>query len=169
MNRILKMSAFKYLVCAVLAVPLLLLSACSRYGSDKPVLHTTISADGKMVATLVHAGTEKQLLRVRNLDTDTQWRTIQAPPLTRSIRFGLQGHELLLTHARPTPPAHEYLSKLDLDQPDKGLQKIYEAEDLAFPVEVKPGQVMVRTRKPANPTTGERLLGDSYWILVGPG
>ncbi|WP_296443568.1 hypothetical protein [Rhodoferax sp. UBA5149] len=146
-----------------------LLSACNpNYrGHDKPILHTTISADGKMVATLLNAGTDKQLLRVRNLGTDTTWRTVQGPPLTHSIRFGLQGHELLLTHRKPDLPAKDYLSKLDLDNPERGLQKIYESEDgLAFPVEVTPGQVMVRTRHADQ--TGKRFyLSGYYWILVG--
>lgn len=144
-----------------------LLSACGA--EESPLLHTTISADGQMVATLLHAGTDDQLLRVRNLRTDTSWHTIQAPPLTQTIRFRLEGHELLLTHRKPGPPAVTYLSKLNLDKPGNGVQKIYEAEDLAFPVEVAAGQVMVRTHTPADPQTGKVFLSDSYWILVGPG
>ena len=168
MNRISKISAFKYLACAVLAIPVAMLSACRPYAADRPTVHTTISTDGKMVATLVNAGTEQQMLHVRNLDTDTEWSEVTAPPLTQTIRFGLQGHELLLTHRRPEPPLKDYLSKMDLDHPDKGLQKLYEADELGFPVEVQPGQVMVRTHKSPYPT-GEWLLGDHYWILVGPG
>lgn len=146
-----------------------LLSACNSRGGDKPVLHTTISADGQMVATLLNAGTDQQLLRVRNLNTDNSWRTVQAPPLTQTIRFGLQGHELLLTHGNPLVPAKAYLSKFDLDKPEMGLQKIYESEGgLAFPVEVTPGQVMVRMRDP-DPTGKRYYLLGHHWILVGPG
>lgn len=139
------------------------LSACGK--QEIPVLHTTISVDGQIVATLLHAGTDKQQLRVRNLGTANSWHTLQAPPLTQSIRFGLQGHELLLTHRRPTPPKFTYLSKLDLDQPDKAPQRIYEAYELAFPVEVSPGQVLVRTgdsHQQGSFSTGV------YWIVVGP-
>ncbi len=158
----------KALACTGLGVVICLLSACGR--AERPILHTTISSDGQMIATLVHAGTNEQLLRIRNLKTDTTWRTVQGPPLTRSIRFGLQGHELLLTHGKPDLPTKDYLSKIDLGKPEKGLQRIYESEaGLAFPVEVKPGQVMVRTHQPANPSTGKVHLSDYYWILVGPG
>ncbi|MFM2276235.1 MAG: hypothetical protein RL211_2107 [Pseudomonadota bacterium] len=165
-----RLTRLTYLVLVALTIPVALLSACNPYGGAKPILHTTISADGKMVATLVHAGTDQQLLRVRNLDTDTSWRTIQAPPFTRTIRFGLQGHELLLTHQQPEPSAVNYLSRLDLARSDQGLQKIYESENgLAFPVEVQLGQVMVRTHKPADFKTGKVSLSDSYWVLIGPG
>lgn len=172
MNRKIGLKSCQLLAGTLLVVLAGLLSACNPdyRGGDKPILHTTISADGQMVAALLNAGTDKQLLRVRNLTTDTTWRTVLAPPLTQTIRFGLQGHELLLTHRKPDWPAKDYLSKFDLDKPETGLQKIYETEDgLAFPVEVTPGQVMVRTHKPADPKTGKMFLGDSYWILVGPG
>lgn len=136
---------------------------------EKPTLHTTISADGQMVATLLHAGTDKQLVRARNLNTDTRWHEVQAPPLTGTIRFGLTGHELLLTHTKAELPKKNYLSKLDLDKPENGLQRLYESEaELAFPVEVKPGQVMVRTRHPDGGKQQFYLSG-FYWVLVGPG
>lgn len=148
-----------------------LLSACNPRdrGYDKPLLHTTISADGQMVAALLNAGTAEQLLRVRNLGTDTRWRIVKAPPLTKTIRFGLQGHELLLTHRKPELPGKDNLSKLDLDQLEKGLQKIYESENgLAFPVEITPGQVMVRTRH-SDSTSNRFFLSGYYWILISQG
>jgi len=139
-----------------------------KYGmSDKPILHTTISSDGQMVATLLNAGTDKQLLRVRHLDTDSKWREIKAPPFTHSIRFGLTRHELLVTHLVVEPVRIDRLSKVDLDKPENGFQTLYEAENLAFPVEVKPGQVMVRTKLPPK-KGGKSYLSDFYWILVGP-
>ena len=150
---------------AVLAPACLLTIACAGPPPSR-VLHTTISSDGRMLATLEHAGTQEQILRVRNLDTDTQWRTVTVPQYTETIQFGLQGYELLLTHRNPATPLLNYLSKLDLSQPEPGLQSVYEAAHLAFPVEVLPGLVMVRTRIPPGPNT-HRLSG-YYWILVGP-
>jgi hypothetical protein len=120
-----------------------------------------------MVAVLEDAGTNTQILRIRNLDTDTQWRTVAVPLYTGTIQFSLQGHELLLTHNNPAASPMEYLSKLDLDHPERGVELIYEAGNLAFPVEVAPGQVMVRTRLPTDP--GTHRLSGYYWVLVGPG
>lgn len=172
MYRAFETKTFKLIACAVLGIQAIFLSGCvpEHPAHRQPILHTTISADGQMVATLLNAGTDEQLLRIRNLGADTNWRTVQAPPLTQTIRFGIHGHELLVTHRKPDLPVKNYLSKFDLDKPEKGLQKIYESEEeLAFPVEVKPGQVMVRTHQPANPSTGKVYLSDHYWILVGPG
>jgi hypothetical protein len=118
----------------------------------------------------LNAGTDKQLLRVFNLKTTSNWETLKTPSFTQTIRFGLQGHELLLTHRKPDLPAKDYLSKFDLDKPEKGFQKIYESEEgLAFPVEVRPGQIMVRTHRPSTQSDGRPLLADHYWILLGPG
>ncbi len=161
---------FKILAGAVLAGQVGMLGAWpfDRKPQGNHVLHTTISADGQMIATLLNAGTNEQLLRVRKLDTDTKWRTVNAPPLTQSIRFASQGHELLLTYYLPQTK-RDVLARLDLDKPGGEVQKVFEAEGLAFPVEVKPGQVMVRTHQPANPSSGKVYLMDHYWILVGPG
>ena len=145
-----------------------MLSACNPDYSlqSRPILHTTISADGEIVATLLNAGTDEQLLRVRNLKPDSNWRTVTAPPFTQSIRFGLQGHELLLTHQISLQPKKDVLSKLNLDQSRTELKHIYEAEDLAFPLEVKPGQVMVRT---GHPVAKGSHVSNYNLILIGPG
>lgn len=162
----------RFLTYIVLGVQAALLTACKPDYPPyhKPILHTTISADGQMVATLLNAGTDKQLLRIRHLATDTTWRTVSAPPFTRSIRFAGQGHELLLTYNLPQAKL-DVLAKLDLDKPDAPAMKFYEAEHLAFPVEVGPGQVMVRTRKAQGPNDGTQQsdLSGYHWILVGPG
>jgi hypothetical protein len=150
----------------LLAPACLLTTACADPNKSH-ILHTTISSDGRMVAVLEDAGTNTQILRVRDLDTDTQWRTVAVPLYTGTIQFRLQGHELLLTHNNPAASPMEYLSKLDLDHPERGVELIYEAGNLAFPVEVVPGQVMVRTRLPTDP--GTHRLSGYYWVLVGPG
>ena len=145
-----------------------LMAACNERPKTGPVLHTTISSDGRMLATLMYAGTDAHLLRVRNLDTDTTWRHVTAPPWTQSIRFGLRGHELLLTHKTPGLPASDLLSRIDLDHPERGPQTIYSAPDLSFPVEVEPGKIMVRTHRPPPTAAAAISPGDFYWILVGP-
>ncbi len=149
---------------------LLVLLAANGLANPSPVLHTTISADGDMVATLLNAGTDQQLLRVRNLRNDTSWRLVQAPPFTRTIRFANQGHDLLLTYRVPATKT-EVLARLNLDKPVGSLQKIYEASDLAFPIEVSPGQIMVRTRSksPSGDQSTRFYLSGYHWILVGPG
>lgn len=147
-------------------------SACSpnQRGADKSLLQTTISADGQMIATLANTGTNQQILRVRSLGPDATWQTVPTPSETQTIRFGLRGHELLLTHRKPDLPSKDYLSKLDLDNLDKGLERIYETEDgLSYPVEVKPGQVMVRTRRPSAISIGRGAMTGHHWILHGPG
>jgi len=159
----------KLSACIVLFAQIGLLSGCGAANSS-PKLHTTISADGEMVATLLNAGTNQQILRIRNLKKDEDWRRVEAPPLTRTIRFAGQGHELLLTYTRPQAGV-AVLARLNLDQPNSNLEKIFELSNLAFPVEVSPGQVMVRTRsEPASDSKSKRFyLSGYHWILVGSG
>lgn len=162
---------FRHVNCLLALAAALLLSACSpnQRSADKALLQTTISADGQMIATLANTGTDQQVLRVRSLTPDAMWQSVPAPAQTQTIRFGLQGHELLLTHRKPDLPSKDYLSKLDVDQLEKGLSRIYETEDgLAFPVEIIPGQVMVRTRRPSVLSVGRGAMTGHHWILVGP-
>ena len=72
-------SRLKHLTWAV-GICALLLSGCKPgYPKSMPTLHTTISADGQMVATLINAGTDKQRLRIMRLDSTEGWRDIAAP------------------------------------------------------------------------------------------
>jgi hypothetical protein len=144
------------------------MGACSQANSS-PKLHTTISADGEMVATLSNAGTEQRLLRIRNLKTDTKWRIVQAPPLTTTIRFASRGHDLLLTYHQLKPKG-DVLSRWNMDKPTSSIEKIFEAPELSFPIEVSPGRIMVRTRTVQAPgdTSKRFYLSGYHWILVGP-
>ena len=163
--------ALRYLSIFALGAQMGLVNACTRSSraSGNTVLHTTISADGQIVAALWNAGSEQQVLCVRHLATDTRWRSVKAPALTQSIRFASQGHDLLLTYAVPAIN-REVLARLDMDRPGADPVKVYEAEDLAFPVEIGPGLILVRTRKPTDPK-GPKLyyLSGYHWILIGPG
>lgn len=171
MNRTTSLLSCQRWIGVLLVVLVALLSACNpNYrGNDKPVLHTTISADGQMVASLLHAGTKQQLLRVRNLNTDNSWRTVQAPPLTQDIRFGIQGHLLLVSYYRPDAKVN-VLGWLNVETPGGLLEAVYEGVELAFPVEVSPGRILARTHHMQNPDTGKKVNAFSYyWILLEAG
>jgi hypothetical protein len=162
-------------ICSALAGAVLigfaaLLTACKpNYPPNaKPILHTTISADGHMVATLLNAGTDQQLLRVRNLRTDAAWRTVQAPRFTQSIQFGVRGHELLISYFKPDLKINA-LGRLNLDLPDSAVKVIYEGVDMAFPVEVSPGRVIVRTHHPPASGREEANMFSYYWLLLEDG
>lgn len=154
-----------------LTLLVLLVTGCGKpdYPSKpRPTLHTTISADGQMVATLVNAGTDKQRLRVMRLDKGEQWEEVKAPQRTQSIQFGLTGHQLLLTHYL-SELKQDRLVKVDLDTQDKTLQTLYQYDDIAFPLEVSPGQVMFRTCPDKNKPGAHQCRMVGYrWQMVGP-
>ena len=158
-------SPWFYRLACLLAV---LLAACQP--ASQPRLHTTISADGEMIATLLNAGTAQQLVRVRKLTPDQGWEQIQLPPLTGTIQFASHGRDLLLTYRR-TDTKTSVLARVNLDNPAQPPEKIYEADDLAFPVEISPGQIMVRTRRAGEggDATKQFYLSGYHWILLGIG
>ena len=132
------------------------------------VIHTTVSADGQMVAALWNAGTKEQVLCFRLLANDARWQSVKAPPLTRTIQFAVQGHDLLLTSAEPAMN-RDVLARLNIDKPGAEAVRIHVGGNLAFPVEISPGRIMVRTRVAAEPKAANPsyLLG-YRWIVVGP-
>ncbi|MDO9199652.1 hypothetical protein [Rhodoferax sp.] len=159
------------LKCLIPGLCVFLLLGCKpNYPPNaRPTLYTTISADGQMVATLFNAGTEKQRLRVMRLDRADGWQDVQAPQFTQSIRFGLLGHELLLTH-HLQEEKQDRLVKLDLDKQDSSPQTIYQDDELGFPVEVSKGQVMVRTcPSKSSPGAHQCRMSGYRWKLIGPG
>ncbi len=154
-------------------VVILLLVACSdesfkkpKYPPNaKPTLYTTISLDGKLVAALDQIGTEKPRLRIKWLDKDLPWQELQAPPFTNSIRFGLTGYGLLMTHSLPGKSPLAQLTRWDVSDLTRSSEMLYTGPNLAFPIETKPGQILVRTCTPYdwNP---DRCGTD--WFLVSP-
>ncbi len=138
----------KISVATGLALLVLFMTGCGKpdYPSgQRPRLETTISDDGRMVATLVNAGTDQQRLRIKRLQPDGAWEDVKAPPYTQSIRFGLAGHELLLTHYVPELKQGR-LVKIDLGKlPEIQSQTVFQDDYVAIPLEVSPGQFMVRT------------------------
>lgn len=154
----------------------MLLTACDfkkpQYPThERPTLYNTISSDGKLVATLERIGTAAPRLRIKWLDKDEPWQELPAPKFTNSIRFGLKGYELLMTHDLPDNLSMAQLTRWDVSDLNKESQTIYQAPYLAFPVEVKPGEILVRTCEPKGDGGQDRCQRGpgSYWILVKPG
>jgi len=115
-----------------------------QYGARyKPALQTTISADGQMVAVIQERPPGQDLF-VRHLIKDSEWRKVPLPPLTKNIRFGLTGYELFIVF-RKNETSTDVLAKLDLGQPSKPMEVIYEDYYLSYPVEVSQNKIMVRT------------------------
>jgi hypothetical protein len=156
----------------LLACVSLLLAACDvqkpKYPLNaSPRLETTISSDGKLVATLARSGAEDPLLRIKWLDKDEPWQTLPAPMFTNSIRFGLKGYGLLLSHALPDDLTVGQLTRWDLGDLRKESEAIYQGPHLAFPVEVKPGEYLVRTCEPYRDQPDScRRGGSTSWMLV---
>jgi len=153
----------------------LLLMACDI---GKPLFPTrekgapiepTISSDGKMVVVLDRTGQETPRLRIKWLDREDPWLEMAAPKYASSIRFGLTGYNLLLTHARPGPQGASQLSRWDASNPTKPSEILFEGTRVAFPVEVKPGQVLVRMC-PQPPSEKACVRGHGLvWALIENG
>ena len=118
MNAWFKKSIWTLIVCMVGFGGL----ACNSKSVDesRPQIYATISADGKVIAALSNPYTSKARLRIMYLDKPNQWQDLKIPAKTSSARFGLQGHELLVTH-NTDEGAQAVLSKIDLGQPAAGL------------------------------------------------
>jgi len=169
-----------------------LLSACQQ--PDHPprtrsAIQTTISSDGRLVAVLEGAATKEPKLRVKALEGEQPWQEVAVPALTTSIRFGNQGHQLLLTHYTPGEMGASVLLKIDLDAPaPTGSAKDREEEDhvrpmpepavlhkgpfLRHPVEVSEGNTLVRTCVSNTGKDGKNTCVTSgagtYWLLLKP-
>ena len=137
----------KYFLFASISM---LLGACDvgkpQYPSrdDALPVEPTISSDGKLLVVLDRTGQETPRLRIKWLDREEPWLEVAAPKYASSIRFGLTGYNLLLTHARPGPKGASQLSRWDASNPTKPSEILFEGTHIEFPVEVKPGQVLVR-------------------------
>jgi hypothetical protein len=153
----------------------ILLVACDIEKPQYPMsdaslpIEPTISSDGKLLAVLDRIGQETPRLRIKWLDRDEPWVEIDGPKYANSIRFGLTGYQLLLTHARPGPQGASQLSRWDASQPTKQSEILFEGTRIAFPIEVKPGQVLVRMC-PQPPGEGACARGHGLvWALIENG
>lgn len=171
MSGIKKFTAFLWVICASSMV----LIACDiskpQYPSKDAALPIvpTISSDGKLLAVLDRSGEDTPRLRLKWLDREEPWLELPAPKYTNSIRFGLTGYELLLTHARPGPAGASQLSRWDASNPSKPSEILYEGARVTFPVEVSPGQVLIRMC--SAPVGDKDCKGNSsiWWALVEGG
>ena len=154
-----------------IALSCLLLACKPTYpaASEALPLTPTISADGKLLAVLDKTGQETPRLRIKWLDRQEPWLELPAPKYTNSIRFGLTGYDLLLTHARPGPKGASQLSRWDASNPSKPSEILYEGARVAFPVEVQPGQFLIRMC--SAPVEDKACEGNSsiWWALVEGG
>lgn len=168
-----------------------LLSACQQ--PDHPprtrsAIQTTISSDGHWVAVLEGAATKEPRLRIKSVEDELPWQEITIPSLTTSIRFGHQGHGLLLTHYTPGEMGASVLLKFDLDTSGASADKnrdeapsprpmpeakvLHKGPFLRHPLEVSEGQTLVRTCLSTTGKDGKNTCVTSglgtYWLLLKP-
>ncbi len=132
-------------VYALIFFPLL---GCSSSDPDSgpKTIEVSISSDGKRIAVLYNAGEKQSRVQIMYLDRSDKWIDLPTPPRTTSIRFGLLGHQLLLTHLDQEAYFSE-LSTIDLGvmSADPIPRKIlFKGDVLAYPIEVEEGRILVR-------------------------
>lgn len=138
---------------AVLLVGLLvvLLTACNpttgyqQHGS-MPVVETTISADGEMIAALDRPPPHRQpRLRIKRLlPRESAWQEVPISPHISSVRFGLTGKQLLLTEVIDKTKL-AVLVTWDMERLDAPPTLLYTGYRLDFPIEFKPDHYLVRS------------------------
>lgn len=160
--------------CLLLFCISLMLLACQpNYSGNKAdrEIETTLSSDGKLLAVLNDIGKETPTLLIKWLDREEPWLKVPAPKYTSSIRFGLSGYGLLLTHAQPGPAGASQLSRWDASRPDQPSEILYQGVKVAYPVEVSPGQFLVRICDSG--PDDDRCIGSGFiglmWALVRNG
>lgn len=160
--------------CLLLFCISLMLLACQpNYSATKAArrIEATLSADGKLLVVLNDIGQETPTLLIKWLDRDEPWLKVPAPKYTSSIRFGLSGYGLLLTHAQPGPAGASQLSRWDASRPDQPSEILYQGSRVAYPVEVSPGQFLVRICDSA--PDDDRCIGRGFiglmWALIRNG
>lgn len=160
--------------CLVLFCISLMLLACKpNYSATKAAqrIETTLSSDGKLLVVLNDIGKETPTLLIKWLDRDEPWLKVPAPKYTNSIRFGLSGYGLLLTHAQPGPAGASQLSRWDASRPDQPSEILYQGSQVSSPVEVSPGQYLVTACKYVlsdDRCTGRAFIG-VVWALIRNG
>lgn len=136
-----------------------------------PHIYPAISSDGKMIAVLSHADPYHVAMRLRykRIDPPGPWQELSIPTHVDSIRFGLKGYELLLTRrSRPQVDSWSELYKIDLADPNKAPQTIYEAYGLKYPTEVTPGEIFAMNCATTSDNQCHNRLG-AQWNLIRNG
>jgi hypothetical protein len=163
----------------IAASSMLMLTTCDTRTPEYPArgqkkfTEVTISADGKLLAVLENTGTAQAKLLTRRIDQDTSsWQELPLPVFTSSVRFGLKGQALLLTHDLPENDDMGQLTRWDLADLQKNSEVIYQGPFLAFPIEARPGEYLVRSCQPRKYLNSdvnscrERYADGTYWMLV---
>lgn len=136
-----------------------------------PHIYPTISSDGKMIAVLSHADPYHAAMRLRykRVDPPGPWQELPISTHVDSIRFGLKGYELLLTRrSRPQVDSWSELYKIDLADPNKATQTIFEAYGLKYPTEVTPGEIFLMDCATTPDNRCHSRLG-AQWKLIRNG
>jgi hypothetical protein len=106
-----------------------------------------------------------QLTIYRLGDGTVQAETVNAPPWTYGIHFGLQGHNLLVTHFIGDRWVSDLL-KWNLDKPLEPPEHIFRALRVEFPLEISPGIYLVKTSKPSEKDPGISDIYSGYRSLI---
>jgi hypothetical protein len=111
--------------------------------------------------------TDKLRVRFKRLDQEHEWEDLPVPAHTTSIRFGLTGHQLLLTYRKAAEGTASDLVKWDLDAYQKTKAEpvhIYSSTGMDFPIEVAPNEYLVRTCPPTSEDRCHRAV--SLWHQI---
>ena len=165
------MSNLKTSLClGLLAV---LLSACNpttgyQQGGGMPVVETTISADGEMIAALDRPPPHRApRLRIKRLlPQEGTWQEVPISPHISSIRFGLSGKQLLLTEVIDET-LRVVLVSWDMERLDAPPTLLYTGYRLVFPIEFKPGHYLVRScnnKRESWPCTDRVFNSQWEWV-----
>ena len=131
-----------------------------------PSVYPTISSDGKMVVIIDNQGENHPRLTIYRLDNGTvKAETVNAPPWTYGIRFGLQGHNLLVTHFITDRHVSDLL-KWNLDKLLEPPEHIFRALRVEYPLEISPGIYLIKANKPSEKDPGTSDIYSGYRSLI---
>jgi len=111
-----------------------------------PIVETTISADGEMIAALDRPPPHRvPRLRIKRLlPQEGAWQEVPISQHISSVRFGLTGKQLLLTEVIDET-LRSVLVSWDMERLDMPPNLLYAGHRLDFPIEFKPGHHLVRS------------------------
>ena len=145
------MNLFKTGGWVVLLFVVLVGSGCNpttgyQQGGGMPIVETTVSADGEMIAALDRPPPHRvPRLRIKRLlPEEGEWQEVPISPYISSVRFGLNGKQLLLTEVIDENQ-RAVLVTWDMERLDVPPILLYVGHRLVFPIEFKPDHYLVRS------------------------
>lgn len=170
------MNLFKIGGWGVLLFVVLVGSGCNpttgyQQSGGMPIVETTISADGEMIAALdrVPPHGYPRLRIKRLLPQEGKWQEVPISPHISSIRFGLTGKQLLLTEVIDET-LRSVLVTWDMERRDEPPTLLYVGHRLVFPIEFKPDHYLVRScnnERPDWPCTKSSFNEQWEWVHGG--